>query len=361
MVLDHYSKESTTDGSKPPSVQMKQRVPAQGKENGDKIITKGLNVKKKAPQQNSASIETNFQKALINQNDEFTEVTNFLNGIKMEKYKDLFIDHGIEDTETILELNESHLEEMGLPLGHKLKIMKRIKETKKKEVPVQQNTAPISTQANEQKSASASASTTQNSNNLLDGVYDEEQNKREFQEALMAWRNTGNKNNPAEEAKQHVSTENTTQLGQKSKNKKSVRFAEDPAEELLILNEQPEGQKEDDEATEIQPKKKPTTSIKEGMLAFKGTTFSNKSFLLSEEVTGSSCWNVDLLSTVDHAGTSPRESAPLPPPPPKVEKELCHQCYKFKEKALCQKDELTKKTFCSIDCMANFFSANVAR
>ena len=47
------------------------------------------------------------------------------------KYKDAFIDNGIEDLETILELDEKHLELMSIPLGHKLKIMKRIKEMRK--------------------------------------------------------------------------------------------------------------------------------------------------------------------------------------------------------------------------------------
>ena len=38
------------------------------------------------------------------------------------------IDHGIEDLETILELQDEHMEQLGIPLGHKLKIMKEIKE-----------------------------------------------------------------------------------------------------------------------------------------------------------------------------------------------------------------------------------------
>ena len=46
----------------------------------------------------------------------------------ISKYKDLFIDNGIEDLETILELDDKHLEQMYVPLGHKLKIMKRIKD-----------------------------------------------------------------------------------------------------------------------------------------------------------------------------------------------------------------------------------------
>ena len=44
------------------------------------------------------------------------------------KYKDLFLDNGVEDFETILEMDEKHLEQMSVPLGHKLKLMKRIKE-----------------------------------------------------------------------------------------------------------------------------------------------------------------------------------------------------------------------------------------
>ena len=38
------------------------------------------------------------------------------------------IENGIEDLETILELKEDHVEQMGVPLGHKLKIIKKIKD-----------------------------------------------------------------------------------------------------------------------------------------------------------------------------------------------------------------------------------------
>lgn len=58
-------------------------------------------------------------------------MTAFLKDLKLDKYVDNFIDNGVEDLETVLELNEKHLEQMGVPLGHKLKIFKRIKETRK--------------------------------------------------------------------------------------------------------------------------------------------------------------------------------------------------------------------------------------
>ena len=51
--------------------------------------------------------------------------------MQLGKYKDTFVDNGVEDLETILELDEKHLELMSIPLGHKLKIMKRIKDMRK--------------------------------------------------------------------------------------------------------------------------------------------------------------------------------------------------------------------------------------
>ena len=41
-----------------------------------------------------------------------------------------FIENGIEDLETILELNDQHLDALGVPLGYKLKILKHIKITR---------------------------------------------------------------------------------------------------------------------------------------------------------------------------------------------------------------------------------------
>ena len=55
------------------------------------------------------------------------EVMEFLATVNMHKYYQRMIDNGIEDEETILELNDSHLDAMRIPLGHKLKMLKRIK------------------------------------------------------------------------------------------------------------------------------------------------------------------------------------------------------------------------------------------
>lgn len=60
---------------------------------------------------------------------DFKELDDFLDSVKLkDKYKHVFIENGIEDLETILELNDEHLQIMKIPLGHKLKILKKIKE-----------------------------------------------------------------------------------------------------------------------------------------------------------------------------------------------------------------------------------------
>ena len=73
-------------------------------------------------------IVNNFNNALTSQNEEYGEVKVFLESIKLDKYFDKLIDNGVEDLETILELQDSHVEQMGIPLGHKLKMMKKIKD-----------------------------------------------------------------------------------------------------------------------------------------------------------------------------------------------------------------------------------------
>lgn len=65
---------------------------------------------------------------------EYPEVDNFLASINMLKYKEIFLSNGFEDLESILELQEEHFATMRIPLGHKLKILKKIKELKPPEV-----------------------------------------------------------------------------------------------------------------------------------------------------------------------------------------------------------------------------------
>ena len=57
----------------------------------------------------------------------FGEVKTFLASIQLEKYFAKFTENGIEDLETILEMNDEHLDALDVPLGYKLKILRRIK------------------------------------------------------------------------------------------------------------------------------------------------------------------------------------------------------------------------------------------
>ena len=102
----------------------------------------------------------------------------------MPKYIQTFSENGIEDLETILELQDEHLEMMGVPLGHKLKIMKKIKEMKPEE-PEEHKFAP-------QKPAMANAETQDETSDkgpsLLDGEFNEAENQKQFKEAVAAWR-----------------------------------------------------------------------------------------------------------------------------------------------------------------------------
>jgi hypothetical protein len=133
----------------------------------------------------------------------------------------------VEDLETILELDDKHLEQMGVPMGHKLKLVKRIKEirvSKGLHVPPSRQggerdkpkpTAPASTTKvepnansggvgteNQEKKQSTSEGGVGGENTLLDGFYDEEEQARQFQAALNAWRTGGAKQEEKKEEKQ---------------------------------------------------------------------------------------------------------------------------------------------------------------
>lgn len=75
----------------------------------------------------STATSVNAGASTTQDDGEYGEVTDFLTSINLVKYKDRFIENGIEDEETILELGDQHLDAINVPLGHKLKILKRIK------------------------------------------------------------------------------------------------------------------------------------------------------------------------------------------------------------------------------------------
>jgi hypothetical protein len=130
----------------------------------------------------------------------------------------------VEDLETILELDDKHLEQMGVPMGHKLKLVKRIKEIRvskglyvppsrqggERDKPKPTATTKVEPNANsggvgtdnQEKKQSSSEGGVGGENTLLDGFYDEEEQARQFQAALNAWRTGGSKQEEKKEEKQ---------------------------------------------------------------------------------------------------------------------------------------------------------------
>jgi class 3 adenylate cyclase len=55
-----------------------------------------------------------------------TDVEDWLRGIGLEQYANLFAENAI-DRDVLAELTEEHLKELGLPLGHRVKLVRAIK------------------------------------------------------------------------------------------------------------------------------------------------------------------------------------------------------------------------------------------
>jgi SAM domain (Sterile alpha motif) len=74
------------------------------------------------------------------------EVDKFLKDIGLEKYSKVMMDNGIDDLEILQEVNETHLEQLGIVLGHRIKILKKIKEInepeEKKQTHANKNLSP---------------------------------------------------------------------------------------------------------------------------------------------------------------------------------------------------------------------------
>ncbi|CDW91239.1 sam domain containing protein [Stylonychia lemnae] len=249
------------------------------------ILTDSNNSQASMQTQISASIHSNqplaaannLSKALQDQNDQFHEVDEFLKELNMLKYKDTFLDNGVEDMEIILELDEKHLEQMSIPLGHKLKILKKIKEVRKdrglsvpdsrqgerQHVVKHQNLVSSETNTNttmttsfidtsqprkekkkvafadepnvmtggvgtdnqdKVKKVNNASSDTSTGNTLLEGDYDEQAAHNQFLEALNAWRNAGKKK---EEPTNVESADNTNNVGTDNNSSTPVIKSED--------------------------------------------------------------------------------------------------------------------------------------
>jgi len=251
---------------------------------------------------NISKIQANFAKCKVNDPDPnvktvYPEVEKFLESINLVKYHELFVTNGFEDLESILELQDDHFQTMGIPLGHKLKMLKRIREIRKDQpasAPPCEN-AVIATNL----PPTVLAETEQKSVNF-EGEFNEEENHKEFLAAREAWLKERQKDKE--------------KLAQKTE-KQEIGIGEDQNEE--IKQKKPEEKK--------------------------------KSIFFLE--TGGNAWNVNCLPefSEDGTGMSPKNAKKVEP------KDCCFGCFKLFKKGEGFIDEKTEKLFCTDKCANKYF------
>lgn len=138
---------------------------------------------------------------------------------------------------------------------------------------------------------------TQQSNNLLDGQFDEDKSHNSFLEALNAWRG--------------VKTDNTNS-GEPGA--KAVRFEGEPVK-----------------------------------------TTAGKNFLANID-SNNTAWNMDCVPTWAEEGTKPDEKLSDPKFGPK---ESCWQCYKLFPKDTGETCRISGKNFCKAECLARYEKEHV--
>lgn len=139
------------------------------------------------------------------QSREELEVEAFLSELALDRYVSLFFEHGFDCMEVVQEMQESHMQQIGMATGHILKLRKRIAEINPAPVPApapaataqagsqsgatQKRVSFGSTELQAPRSPSGGVGTdTGGGRSLLDGQFDEEAEKASFQEAVRAWR-----------------------------------------------------------------------------------------------------------------------------------------------------------------------------
>lgn len=263
----------------------------------------------------------NIKKALSQQAETSNEVKEFLKSCGMEKYSEILLSNGIDDMEIVLELTEDHLANLSVPLGHRLKIMKKIRELRSMSGTYTNNIKPSSAVKLEKSETKneleplpyegekAIASNTQNTQastgNLLDGEYNEAESYNMFKEALDNFRKAGS-------AIQTKALTKTAESESKSDLKK-VRFT-DPITEDMLRNPTENKKKSSwllDEQSDWDPTKAVIADTRE-----EGSTTNASIKLLGEN------------------------------------KRSCWECYKLfsKEAGI----EMNQKEFCSQDCVQKY-------
>lgn len=138
----------------------------------------------------TSALSSNLTAALNGQSEKLKEVEVFLSAASLERYFKMFEEHGFDCMETVKCMTEEHLKGMGIPVGHCLKLQKRIQELNAAELeplspPRQSNQRKSKVHFPEESAVSGATGS------LLDGTFDEAESANSFKDAVAAWRDGG--------------------------------------------------------------------------------------------------------------------------------------------------------------------------
>jgi len=153
---------------------------------------------------------SNLQTAVKQQTQESQEVVGLLSELQLDRYIGIFLENGLDSIDVVQEMQESHMRELGMAMGHALKLQKRLAELRPAAAEVSQQPLPTSPaaqraptptltpawkrvnfSAEEAEVVPVSSNPQPTTMKLADGNFDEAESAASFQEALRAWREGG--------------------------------------------------------------------------------------------------------------------------------------------------------------------------
>mmetsp|Transcript_100132 Transcript_100132/g.254686 ORF Transcript_100132/g.254686 Transcript_100132/m.254686 type:complete len:429 (-) Transcript_100132:104-1390(-) len=146
----------------------------------------------------------NLQAAMQHQSQDTREVETFLSNLKLDRYVGIFMENGLDSMDVVMDMQESHMREIGMAVGHILKLQKSLNELRPAPAATSERrvnfgvTEVADSNTAVAKPPAAPATATAASCSLTDGAFDEAESAASFQDALRAWR--GGKSEPAEAA-----------------------------------------------------------------------------------------------------------------------------------------------------------------
>lgn len=149
---------------------------------------------------------SNLKAAMQHQDRDALEVEAFLCWLKLDRYVSLFMEHGFDCMDVVKEMEEQHMQQIGMAAGHILKLRKRLAEMKPNQAKRVEPSRKVSFSSEVAQHVSPPERESQEagggfSMNLLEGNFNEEDSAASFQEALQAWRQGGK---PADSRKEKV-------------------------------------------------------------------------------------------------------------------------------------------------------------